>query len=183
MRTRLVVALGGVLLLGGTAAFLMKAEPIVEAQTPAPIVFVCKNGVAMSVWSAAYFNRLAAARGLRQRAIARAMVPSYSAVPINMTLALALDGFRVDGFRPHVISADDIRTAESVIAIETDLPPSLRPSVPKTELWLGFPPMREQYFPSRAALKARVEALIERLAAAAPARYPAANPAQGEPAK
>lgn len=182
MRTRLVVALGGVLLLGGTAAFLLKAEPIVETQTPAPIVFVCKNGVAMSVWSAAYFNRLAAARGLRQRAIARAMVPSYSAVPINMTLALALDGFRVDGFRPRVISADDIRAAESVISIETDLPPSLRASVPKTELWRGFPPMREQYFPSRAALKARVEALVQRLAAVPSERSPAVNQGLEKPA-
>lgn len=34
------------------------------------------------------------------------------------------------------------------------------------EVWQGFPPMREQYFPSRRALKARVEALVARLAMA-----------------
>ena len=67
----------------------------------------------MSVWSAAYFNRLAAARGLRERAIARAAVPSFSAVPFNMTFALAIDGFRLDGYRPQVISADDVRAPNS----------------------------------------------------------------------
>jgi hypothetical protein len=67
----------------------------------------------MSVWSAAYFNRLAAAHGLRERAIARAAVPSYSAVPLNMTFALAIDGFRLDGYRPEVISAEDARAANS----------------------------------------------------------------------
>ena len=37
----------------------------------AAIVFVCRNGVAMSVWSALAFNRLAAERGLPLRAVSR----------------------------------------------------------------------------------------------------------------
>ena len=36
------------------------------------VVFVCRNGVAMSVWSALMFERLAAERGLRIRAASRA---------------------------------------------------------------------------------------------------------------
>lgn len=166
MRSRSVVALGGALLLGGVVAFALGAEPIPEGRAPAPVVFVCRNGVAMSVWSAAYFNRLAAARGLRERAISRAAVPSFSAVPPNMAFALALDGFRLAGYRPQVVSGEDVRAAEFVVAIDTELPADVRPSVPSTEVWQGFPPMREQYFPSRTALKVRVEALIERLAAA-----------------
>ena len=165
-RLRSAIALGGALLLGGIAGFALWAEPIPEVGGPAPVVFVCRNGVAMSVWSAAYFNRLAAAHGLRERAIARAAIPSYSAVPLNMTFALAIDGFRLDGYRPQVISTEDARAAEFVVAIDTELPPEVRPSVPRTEVWQGFPPMREQYFPSRRALKVRVEALVERLAAA-----------------
>jgi hypothetical protein len=35
---------------------------------------------------------------------------------------------------------------------------------PPTEVWAGFPPMRERYFASRTVLKAKVEALVERLA-------------------
>jgi len=164
MRRRSAIALVGAVLLGGTATFVVVAESIPEASAPAPVVFVCRNGVAMSVWSAAYFNRLAAARGLRQRAIARALVPSYSEVPPNMMLALALDGFRVAGYRPRVISADDVRAAELVVAIEEDLPSNVHAVAPAIELWQGFPPMRERYFPSRRALEGRVEALVERLA-------------------
>jgi len=160
---RRLLAVGGAALLAGTVVFLLRAEPIAEARAPAPVVFVCRNGVAMSVWSAAYFNRLASARGLRERAIARAAIPSFSDVPYNMTFALAIDGFRLDGYRPHVVSADDVRSAELVVAIDTELPEDARTPASATETWQGFPPMREEYFPSRAALKSRVEALVERL--------------------
>jgi hypothetical protein len=145
-------------------AFVTWAEPIPEAAAPARIVFVCRNGVAMSVWSAAYFNRLAVARGLPERAIGRAAVPSFTDVPPSMALALALDGFRLGGFRPRVVSADDVRVAALVVAIDTALPEAAvaRPST--TEVWDGFPPMRERYWESRHALKAKVEGLIDRLA-------------------
>jgi hypothetical protein len=62
MSARSAVALTGARLLGAVVAFALAAEPIPEVRTPAPVVFVCRNGVAMSVWSAAYLNRLAAAR-------------------------------------------------------------------------------------------------------------------------
>jgi protein-tyrosine-phosphatase len=173
MKARPVLAVGSVLL-GGAIAFVMTAEPIPEVRAPAPVVFVCRNGVAKSVWSAAYFNRLAAARHLRERAIARASIPSFTEVPLRMAFALAIDGFRLDGYRPRVISADDIRGAELVVAIDTELPPDAHPSVSETEVWQGFPPMREQYYPSRKALKARVQALVERLAGSDPTRASAA---------
>ena len=175
MRVRSIMTLGGALLLGAIDVLALRADPIGALRSTARVVFVCRNGVAMSVWSAAYFNRLASAHGLRERAISRAAVPSFSAVPLNMTFALAIDGFRLDGYRPQVISADDVRAAEFVVAIDTELPPEVRPSLPRPEVWQGFPPMREQYFPSRKALKARVEALVERLAAA-PAAELAAPP-------
>lgn len=165
-----VAAFAGLALLGTAVGLVLRAEPIMEARAPAPVVFVCRNGVAMSVWSAAYFNRLAAARGLRERALARASVPSFTAVPLNMAFALAVDGFRLDGFRPRVISAADARSAELVVAIDTELPGDVRGSEPATEVWQGFPPMRERYFASRRVLKAKVEALVERLAGAGPPR-------------
>jgi protein-tyrosine-phosphatase len=164
-RRSLVVAT--TVLLAGAAAFVMTADPITGTRAPAQVVFVCKNGVSMSVWSAAYFNRLAAARNLRERAIARALIPSYTAVPFNMTVALALDGFRLAGYRPHVISSDEARSADLVVAIETELPAGLRPRESASEFWDGFPPMREEYFASRKVLKARVETLVARLAQSA----------------
>jgi hypothetical protein len=160
------VLVAAVALLAGAIAFLMRADLVTEARVPAPVVFVCKNGVSMSVWSAAYFNRLAAERNLPERATARALIPSYTAVPLNMTFALAIDGFRLAGYRPRVISSDEARRAELVVAIETELPANLRPRDSASEFWHGFPPMREEYFASREVLKARVEALVERLAQA-----------------
>jgi hypothetical protein len=66
-----------------------------------------------------------------------------------------------------VISAADVRQAERVILIDTQLPPSASVSGTPIEPWGGFPPMREQYFPSRAALKTKVAELVARLAATA----------------
>lgn len=170
MTLRRVLAIGSVLLASGALAFLVSAEPVAEARGPASVVFVCRNGVAMSVWSAATFNRLAAARGIPERAIGRAAVPSYTHVPFRMAFALALDGFRLDGYRPRVVSAEDVRGAALVVAIDTELPPGVALGDGRTEVWQGFPPMREQYFPSRRALKGRVEALVDRLAVAASRR-------------
>ena len=154
--------LGIALLLAGSLA--SRSDPV-EAPTATPVVFVCRNGVAMSVWSAAHFNRLAAARGLPERAVARAALPTYREVPLRMRLALALDGYRLAGYEPHVISTDDIRSAELVVAIDTELPSLGDMRLTAAELWQGFPPMREQYFPSRKALEQRVESLVARLAA------------------
>ena len=169
MRVRSVAVVSATLLLIGSVTLAVRAQPIGDVRAPAPIVFVCKNGVSMSVWSAAYFNRLAAARGLSERAIARAAIPSYAAVPLRMVFALAVDGFRLDGYRPRVVSREDVHDAELVVVIrssdDTELPPDARAERRDGEVWQGFPPMRERYFPARAALRGRIEALVERLAA------------------
>jgi hypothetical protein len=153
----------GLILLGGAVGYVLTADPIGDVRSPTPVVFVCRNGVAMSVWSAAYFNRLAAARRLPERAIARAAIPSFTEVPLNMVFALNVDRFRLDGYRPRVVSGDDVQGAQLVVTIDTDLPRDLDPGHSRIELWDGFPPMREEYFASRRALKVRVEALVERL--------------------
>jgi hypothetical protein len=123
----------------------------------------------MSVWSAAYFNRLASERGLRERAIARAAIPSYTSVPFRMRFALAVDGFRLDGYRPKVVAPDDVRGVERVVIVrgtdDTVLPPDTQAEARDSEVWEGFPPMREHYFPSRAALRGKIEDLVGRVAA------------------
>jgi hypothetical protein len=152
--------------LAGLAAALDPASDAArEPGGERAIVFVCQNGVAMSVWSALTFDRIAAERGLRFRAISRASATTFTRVPMNMQLALWLDGYRVGGYEPHVISAADVRGAQRVILIDTDLPPTVSAPGAVIETWSGFPPMREKYFASRAELQMRVEALVERLAA------------------
>jgi hypothetical protein len=168
MKSKSVVVVGLSLLLAASVGFAMRSRTIEEARGPADVVFVCKNGVSMSVWAAAHFNRLASARGLRERAVARATIPSYTAVPFRMVFALAVDGFRLDGFRPRVVSPEDVQDATRVVIVrgtdDTVLPPNAQAGVRVTEVWEGFPPMREDYFPSRQALRARVEDLVERVA-------------------
>jgi len=127
-------------------------------------VFVCQNGVAMSIWSALTFERLAAARGLPYRAMSRASAATFTDVPLRMRFALALEGYGVGAYRPHVVSAADVRTAARVILIDTELPATASSESAAVEHWSGFPPMRERYFESRAALRARVEALVAGLA-------------------
>ena len=162
MNIRRSLGIGLVLVLVVGLVVASRGEPVQGAGGPASVVFVCRNGVSMSVWSAAYFNRLAAARGLRHRATPRAALPSYDSVPLRMRLALALDGFRLDGYRPRLIDAEDRSRAERIVVIlpaETKLELGAR-----TESWEGFTPMRERYFEARAALRERIEELVARLA-------------------
>jgi hypothetical protein len=166
LRSFLVIA--AALLIAVAVAVVVRAQPIADEGRPASVVFVCRNGVSMSVWSAAYFNRLASQRGLSERAIARAAIASYTAVPLRMRFALAVDGFRLNGYRPHVVTADEAHGAEHVVIVQgtddTRLPPEMQADVRDTEIWRGFSPMRENYFPARAALRAKVEDLVARLA-------------------
>ena len=172
MKFKPVLVVGLPLLFAGSLLLAMNAEPIEDAREPAQVVFVCRNGVSMSVWATAYFNRLAAARGLQERAVARAAISSYTAVPFRMMFALAVDGFRLDGYRPHVVSAEDVQDAARVVIVrgtdDTVLPSDAQAKVSGSEVWQGFPPMREEYFASRSALRARVEDLVERIAAKVP---------------
>lgn len=164
-RPLLAAGIAALALAGLTAARDRDSDPRELTDELASVVFVCRNGVSMSVWSALTFNRIAADRGLPLRAAARASAATYTRVPLRMQFALWLDGYRVGSYEPHVISAADVSGAEQVILIDTELPPiALAPGV-AIETWTGFPPMREKYFASRAALQTRVEALVERLAA------------------
>jgi protein-tyrosine-phosphatase len=167
-RRKLVPALAVVALgLGGPATVLYR-DPEGAGRLErkdASIVFVCKNGVAMSVWSALMFEKIAAKRGLDVRVASRASNPDLTRIPLNMRVALALDGFRTGAYLPRIVGVDDLQSADRVILIDTELPASLSvaPGM-HVERWGGFPPMREEYFASRAALHTRVAALVERLA-------------------
>ena len=172
MKIRLAAPLALAAMLGAAVSVSSWSGPQGDDPDSAQIVFVCENGVAMSVWSASYFNRLAAERGLRDRAISRASTASYREVPLRMVFALALERYRLHGYRPRVISADDARRAALVVRIDTELPAAALAADVATDSWSGFPPMRERYFGSRRALAERVEALIARRSAERTRRSP-----------
>ena len=147
-------------------ALWVRSEPVRLTSTrDASLVFVCQNGVAMSLWSALMFNRMAAAYGLSTRATSRAAAATFTGVPPQMTFALLTDGFRLDGYKPQVVDAGDVARTLRVILIDTQLPPAVSASEARVERWGGFPPMREQYFASRAALQVKLNALVASIAA------------------
>ena len=83
------------------------------------IIFVCEHGAGKSVIAAAYFNKLAAERGLPIRAIYRGANPSAE------LSAAALEGLRKDGVAlpttsPSAITTDDVNAATHIL--QSDAP-------------------------------------------------------------
>jgi hypothetical protein len=166
---RIVGASVGIALTGLAAAVALLTPNAIGVsrldRKDASVVFVCQNGVAMSVWSALRFNELAEQRGLAARASARAAARTFSTVPVRMKLALAYDGYAIGGYLPKVVSTEDLRRTEHLVLIDTELPRSASVDSTEIERWGGFPPMRESYIASRAELGKRVDELVARLAA------------------
>src|SRR5436305_9645372 len=90
---------------------------------PSPVVFICEHGSAKSVIAAAHFNRIAEARGLPYRAISRGIHPDTE-IPTNITAGLLSDGVKASGWRPTLLSDDDIRRATRVVTLSCELPKS-----------------------------------------------------------
>lgn len=126
------------------------------------IVFVCEHGAAKSVIATAYFNRLAAERGLSERAIYR------GASPQDELSAAALKGLRDDGLalptaKPTSITSGEVTAATHIFAIGCSLPAHAAASG-KAEDWTDVPEVSDGYAASRDAIRRHVERLIEQLA-------------------
>jgi arsenate reductase len=85
-----------------------------QNRQPATIVFVCEHGSAKSVIATAHFNRLAEAKGLPYRAVSRGTHPDTE-IPALIRTGLLADGLDVSGWKPKLISDDDMRQAARVI--------------------------------------------------------------------
>ena len=126
------------------------------------VVFVCEHGAAKSVIATAYFNKLAAERGLRAHATYRGVNPQAE------LSADALNGLRDDGLpvpkeRPSAISAADVDKATVIFAIGCTLPPRAAASG-KADSWHDVPG-DQGYAAMRDAVKKHVERLIADLLA------------------
>src|SRR5260370_5982555 len=101
------------------------------------IVFVCEHGAALSVIGTTLSNKLAAERGLPQRAIYRGANPQAD---LSVT---TLKGLREDGLlpptdKPAPITATDVESATYVFAIGCALP-AVASSSGKVEDWSDVP--------------------------------------------
>ena len=74
------------------AMLLAVAGQTARSMSPSPtIIFVCEHGAAKSLIAAAYFNKLAAERGMKERATFRGVSPQ------DALSTMALEGLRADG--------------------------------------------------------------------------------------
>ena len=134
-------------------------QPAGMAASPT-VVFVCEHGAAKSVIATAYFNKIAAERGLRARAIYRGVNPDAE------LSAAALKGLREDGLSvpaesPSRIADADVDRASVIFAIGCALPPRAV-ALGKANGWNDVPG-DQGYAAMRDAIKKHVERLIEDL--------------------
>jgi len=126
--------------------------------TPAPVVFICQKGAAKSLIAAAYFNKMAAERGLRERAAFRALTPQ-EAVSASVVDDLKADGVAIPDGMPTAIGRADITGATHVFALGCELPSA---AAGKGVTWTDIPSDRG-YGPMRDAIVSRVSALLDQI--------------------
>jgi arsenate reductase len=123
------------------------------------VLFVCEHGSAKSVVAAAHFNRMAAEKGLKVRAVSRGTVPDAELAPA------AVKGLQEDGLTaaepvPRKLAQTDLDAAVRVVTF-CDLPAGLTVKAP-VERW-DVPPVSTEYPASRDAMVAHIERLLREL--------------------
>jgi arsenate reductase len=146
-----------------TAHALTRAPQSPQAATPSPtIVFVCEHGAAKSVIATAYFNKLAAERGLPYRATFRGVAPQDE-LSERAVAALRADGIAVPTGKPTALEEKDVDSATHIFAIGCALPQRARQSG-KAEDWSDVPD-DQGYAAMRDAIVKHVTALLDELQA------------------
>jgi arsenate reductase (thioredoxin) len=127
------------------------------------IVFVCEHGAALSVVSAAYFNKLARKQHLPFEAIARGTNPQEE-IAVSARDGLKADGVPLTTRRPQALSIEDAAHARRIIAF-CPLPARYSRVAP-VESWSDVPPTGSNYALARDAILRYLQELMRRLKAA-----------------
>jgi arsenate reductase (thioredoxin) len=144
-------------------AVLISLASVTQASAGAPaphVVFVCEHGAAKSLIATAYFNKLAAERGLAARATFRGVDPQ-DALSVKAVAGLKEDGLTVPDGRPTALGVADVAAATHIFAIGCALPASATQSG-KAGSWNDVPD-DQGYGPMREAIVRHVRALIDTL--------------------
>ena len=123
------------------------------------VLFVCLHGSAKSLIAAEYFNRLAAGRGLRAKAVSAGTEPD-DAIPPRVTQGLGADGIDVEGRRPRRPTQADLDSSAIVVTFACDLG-DLASRAPRIERWDDVPAVSEDFKRARDVIVAKVTALLE----------------------
>src|SRR5882724_10688731 len=113
------------------------------------VVFVCEHGAALSVVSAAYFNKLAREQHLNVRAIARGTTPQKD-ISLSAGAGLRADGVASDTKRPKALSPKDSSPALRIVAF-CPLPAKYS-KLATVQTWDDVPPTRVNYAAARDAI-------------------------------
>ncbi len=124
------------------------------------VVFVCLHGAAKSVVAAAHFRRLAASRGLGIGAVAAGTEPDAE-LAAGAVKGLAAEGLTASPTRPRPVTLYDLDSARHIVSFGCDLPSG---AAARVEQW-DVPAVGEGYAAARDQIVARVERLVEVLAA------------------
>jgi arsenate reductase (thioredoxin) len=124
------------------------------------VVFVCEHGAAKSVIATAYFNKLAAERGLPYRATFRGTTPQ-EALSVRAVEGLKADGVSIPDGKPTAIGAADIEKATHIFAIGCTLPAAAMSSG-KSNDWSDVPDDKG-YEAQRDAIVRHVKQLLDDL--------------------
>jgi protein-tyrosine-phosphatase len=133
-----------------------------SARPPREIVFVCEHGAALSVVSAAYFNKLANEQHLDMHAIARGITPQEK-VATSASNGLKADGVPSEVQKPQALSQDDLSHSDHVVTF-FPLPEKYSTNV-QVESWNDVPPTGAGYEKSREAILKHLQQLLEKLKA------------------
>jgi arsenate reductase len=136
------------------------ATPQAAKASEPTVVFVCEHGAAKSVIATAYFNKIAAERGLRARAVYRGVNPQAD-LSVGAMDGLKQDGLHVDEHKPSPIAQSDVDDATVIFAIGCTLPASATASG-KAANWDDVPDDRG-YAATRDAIKRHVARLVDTL--------------------
>jgi arsenate reductase (thioredoxin) len=139
-------------------ALVQPGEPG-QIQRPS-IVFVCEHGAAKSVIATAYFNKLAAERGLPFRATFRGTTPQDE-LSVRTMEGLKADGLAIPSGKPAAISDADVSAATHIFAIGCTLPQQAVRSG-KAADWSDVPD-DQGYGPMRDAIVRHVRQLLDEL--------------------
>ena len=124
------------------------------------IVFVCEHGAAKSLVASAYFNKLAAERGLPDRAIFRGAAPQ-EALSVRAVEGLKADGVPIPDAKPTAIGSADVERATHIFAIGCTLP-AVAAKSGKAADWSDVPD-DQGYAPMRDAIVVHVRALLDEI--------------------
>ena len=124
------------------------------------VVFVCEHGAAKSLIATAYFNKLAAERGLPYRATFRGVNPQ-EALSVRALEGLKADGVPVPAGAPTAIGAADVEKATHIFAIGCTLPAAAAESG-KAKDWSDVPEDKG-YEGTRDAIVKHVKELLDDL--------------------